>query len=136
MDDPIRLNPAMNDLAAALTESFEALFTQAYPSGLEEEHCEQSRLKMAEKALKDAGIAERKRIREEKAAEAEKSKEEKRDRRQKEIALWQEEALEKARLKAAAKAIKDAEKAVKDAGIAERKRIREEKKIKPPSVQG
>ncbi|EGG04485.1 uncharacterized protein MELLADRAFT_64888 [Melampsora larici-populina 98AG31] len=99
---------------------------------MEEEHREQSRLKVAEKALKAAGIAERKRIHEEKAFEVERLKEEKRDKRQKEIAFRQEEALEKARQKA----IKDAEKAVKDAGIAERKRLRKEKKIKPPSVQG
>ncbi|KAH9807668.1 hypothetical protein DFH28DRAFT_913805 [Melampsora americana] len=103
---------------------------------LEEEHHEQLRLKAAEKALKDAAIAERKRIREENAAEAERVKEEKREHRQKEMALREEARLQKAQLKASAKAIKDAEKAIKDAGIAERKKAREDKKIQPPSLQG
>lgn len=89
---------------------------------------------MAEKALKDAEIAERKRTPQAKFAEAEHLTEEKRERQQMDITLRQKGATEKALLNAA-KATKDAEKAVKDSGIAERKRICEEKKIKHSNLQ-
>lgn len=209
-NDPIRLNRAMVDLAVSLTEGFQGIFNDTYPSGchmqastlfkredawqivknytavvngvflreilggerlpghfesihecitvwlgsesfkthehdledieiendqeilnlelVEEDHREQARLKLAEKVLKDAEIADRKKAREEKAVEAQRLKQEKRERRQHELVMRQEEASERARVRSAAKSIRDAEKAVKDAGIAERRRIREEKK--------
>lgn len=168
-NNPIRLIPAMKDLAVSLIDNFEEIFTQTYPSGchmqsrtlfklkdawqivknydsvlngvflreilggqhlpghfdtmtrciqkwlrsdsfhsdqkeledlqiennqdildlelVEDHHCEESRLKVAEQAAKDAAIAERKRIRQEKSVEAERLKADKREHRQKEIEL-------------------------------------------------
>lgn len=102
---------------------------------VEEEHREQARLKLAEKAVKEAAIAERKRYREERAVEAQRLKEEKRERRQSEFLIRQQQHAERTRLKASAKAIKDQERAIKDAEIAERKRLREEKQRKHSNVQ-
>lgn len=95
---------------------------------VEEEHREQSRLKIAEKSLKEAEIADRKQLRQERAAENERVKAEKRARRQIELGIREEEAVERARLKEESRTIRKAEKAKKDAGIAERRRLREERK--------